>query len=32
LIRFLVRNAAVADCGILMEFFKNIDQNTGGKL
>ena len=20
------------DCGILMEFFKNFDQNTGGKL
>ena len=31
-IRILVRNAAVADCGILMESFKNFDQNTGGKL
>ena len=28
----LVRNAAVADCEILMEFFNNFDQNTGGKL
>ena len=27
----MVGNAALADCWILMEFFKNFDQNTSGE-